>query len=498
MDDNMRVFFISLTLLFGLASLWLASQFWGIGYDPDSIIYEDVAENWLDGYGIARFDFSTGNRFPMTNFPPLYPLILAALSQIFGTVANSARLLNTALWGGMWLMVYAWIYRGLRNYKIAWGFTTLLMINLMVLQVFGTSWSEPLFMMLGLSGLWLILSYYETWQWRHLILASALFACAILTRYAGVAFVMTTGIILFTASNRSWRERIQSITVLGFISGLPLFIWLLRNVSVRGDVANRDFGFTLLGLPQLQNTFQTFGNWLIPIPEPASNIVVLALVGLLLCWSVFQTRKHQASLTIESQILRWWIIIYTLFIIASFSFIDPRIPFTYRILLPAYIGIIMLVGRYVAKHWTQFPKILRLTWVVMGLVLLVINGLLGLNWTMIINREGQQYSSAQFQTSKIVQNLRESPPTATIYTNNNFLFHYLTDSPAHTLPPANDTNFDDWLNTLPNDEAIQIVFFGLFSQREWESTEQIESILPLTIIDDSDAVTVYQLEKPNE
>lgn len=494
----MRILSISLILIFGLASLWFASQSWGIGYDPDSIIYEDVAENWVAGYGIARFDFTSGDRYPMTNFPPLYPLILGVLSQIFGTVANSARLLNTALWGGLWLMVYAWIYRGLRIHKIAWCFATILMVNLMVLQVFGTSWSEPLFMTLGFSGLWVILKYHQTWQWRHLILASSLFACAILTRYAGVAFVLTTAIILFAATQRSWRDRIQSLTVLGFVSGLPLFIWLLRNVSVRGDVANRNIGFTMLGLPQLESTFQTIGIWLIPIPDLTFNMVILGFIGVLLCWTIFQTRKHQTPIPIASHILRWWIVIYTLFILASFSLIDPRIPFNYRILLPAYVGIIMLVGRHVARHWTHFSRFLRITWIVTALVLIGINGLLGLNWAVIMNRTGQQYSSSQFQKSPIIQALHESPPSATIYTNNNFLYHYLTDSPAHTLPSANDTNFDEWLGNLPDENTIQIVFFGFLSQREWESTEQIESLLPLTVIHTSDVVTVYQLEQPNE
>ena len=494
----MRIVSISFILIFGFVSLWFASEQWGIGYDPDSIIYEDVAENWVAGYGIARFDFSTAERYPMTNFPPLYPLILGVLSQIFGNVADSARILNTALWGGVWLMVYAWIYRGLHNHKSAWCFATLLMINLMVFQVFGTSWSEPLFMMLGLSGLWLFLKYYEVWQWRYLISASLLFACAILTRYAGVAFVMTAGIVLLTAKHQPWRVRIQSLVGLGLISGLPLLMWLVRNVSVRGDVANRNVGFTLIGLPELESTIKTLGIWLLPVPETIVTVTILAIVGLLLGWAVFNTRKRLLPATIENTILRWWILIYVLFIVASFSLIDPRIPFNYRILLPAYIGLIIIIGHYFASHWEHFSKSLRIIAVVTGMVLIGINALLGLNWVVIINRTGQQYSSAQFRQSPIIQDFRTSPTSARIYSNNIFLYHYLTDKPAETLPWATGTDFDAWLDNLPNDKPIQIVFFGFLSQREWESTEQIEAVLPVTVITGSDVVTVYELELDNE
>lgn len=494
----MRIVSISFILLFGFVSLWFVSQQWGIGYDPDSIIYEDVAENWIAGYGIARFDFTTGERYPMTNFPPLYPLVLGLLSQIMGDVANSARILNTALWGGIWLLVYAWIKRGFDTHKIAWSFATLLMVNLMVLQVFGTSWSEPLFMIFGLSGLWLIVKYYERWQWRYLVGASGLFACAILTRYAGVAFVITASIVILMASHQSWRNRIQSLIGLGMISGLPLLMWLMRNVSVRGDIANRDLRFTSLGQPQLESSIQTLGVWLIPVPELTVNLLVLAIIGGLLGWMAFNTRKHPSSTTIENQVMRWWIIIYMLFIVASFSLIDPRIPFNYRILLPAYIGLIIIIGRYFATHWMHLSKSLRLIWVVVGLVLIGINSLLSLNWSTLINRTGQQYSSAQFQKSAIIQDLRESSTSAIIYTNNNFLYHYLTNMPAQPLPSATETDFGDWLNHLPDDETIQIVFFSFLSQREWESTIQIEALLPVTVIDGSDVVTLYQLEMSNE
>jgi len=491
----MRLITNILFLSLGLLCLWLASSQWGIGYDPDSIIYEDVAENLFAGYGISRFDFSTGERYPMTNFPPFYPIVLGILSQVIGTVADSARLLNTALWGILWLIVYAWVKRDNQAHTIAWASASLLMLNLFIFQVFGTSWSEPLFLVLGFSGLWFIISYRKTWQWRDLILAGVLFACAILTRYAGVALVATAFMILLTVQNQSWRNRVTAILTLGIVSGTPLLMWLLRNVSVRGDVANRDVGFTLVGLPQLDTAVRTIGSWLLPIPELTVNLIVIGIFVLLIGWMVIQHRNTNNQADTIAIMMRWWVLIYVLFIIVSFTLLDPRIPFNYRILLPAWVGLIIGIGRWIALNWHRFGRGQQLIWRLTIIVLLCLNALLSLNWANVLLRNGQQYSGALFQKSVLIQALRDNQPSASLYTTNNFLFHYLTDQPADLLPYADTNNFDAWLTTLP-DEPIQIIFFNSLSQRSWESADQLEASLPVTLLESDSAVNIYQLERP--
>lgn len=495
----MRFISISFTLLFGVTILWLASSLWGIGYDPDSIIYEDVAENWLAGDGISRFDFATGDTFPMTNFPPLYPLILGIISQLTGTVAAAARVLNTGLWAVLWLLVYAWIRRDNQARSIAWMGAGLLMLNLFIFQVFGTSWSEPLFLVLGFGGLWLFTRYYSEGQSRYLISTGILFACAILTRYAGIALVATACMVLLTTAEYSWRKRLTTIAGLGLISGMPLLLWLLRNISVRGDVANRDVGFTLIGLPQLDSTIRTVGSWLLPIPEVSLNIAVIMVILVLVVWTMVQTRRPEATSDILMMTVCWWILIYLLFIIASFTFLDPRIPFNYRILLPAYVGLMIVVGRYLANHWDQLSRWLRIIWVITGLALLMINGLLSVNWAVIIGNNGQQYSSSSFQQSQLLDDLRVTSLSDTIlYTNNNFLLHYQTGKAAQVLPSPDAVDWQVWQEELPDNTRVQIVFFSILSQRNWDSTDQLKSLLPLSVVQESDVVSLYELEQLNE
>ncbi len=491
----MRIFTTIAILIFGLTCLWVASSQWGIGYDPDSIIYEDVAENLFSGHGISRFEFATGDRYPMTNFPPFYPTVLGVLSQIFGSVALSARLLNTVLWMCLWGIVYLFIKRDNTSHSLAWMTASLLMLNLFVFQVFGTSWSEPLFLVLGFSGLWLILNYIKSSAWHYLVGAGLLFACAILTRYAGVALVATSALMLLMAVQFSLRKRLTSIVILGFLSGTPLLLWLMRNVSVRGDVANRDVGFTLVGVEQLDTMIRTIGTWLLPIPILAVNLIVIGLLSCLVFWAwthIRTTDDTDSDLIITT--MRWWIVIYILFIIASFTFLDPRIPFNYRMLLPAWVGVMILVGRWLTLHWHRLSRLTKMTWGLTAIILLVLNALLSVNWSVILMQSGQQYSSAIFQQSETIQHLTNNPRIERIYTNNNFLFHYLTDQPADVLPFPND-NMDNWVERLP-DEPMLIVFFNALSERGWESNEQLETLLPVTRIDGDDVIGIYELERP--
>src|SRR5437773_7282146 len=55
----------------------LVSTRWGIGGYPDSLVYVGVARSILDGSGV-RFFNDMGEFAPVTQYPPLYPSMMAA------------------------------------------------------------------------------------------------------------------------------------------------------------------------------------------------------------------------------------------------------------------------------------------------------------------------------------------------------------------------------------------------------------------------------------
>lgn len=498
MTLQLRIFYL-LTCLCGIVLLLFATGKWGIGYDPDSIIYEDVAQNWLAGQGISRFDFATGESYPLTNFPPLYPLTLAILSQITGTIAQAARILNIALWVILWLMTAAWIQKYRPSPKIAWLGANLLMFNFYVLQVYGTSWSEPLFMALAFSGLWLFVSYHQQDKQGYLVAASALIGLAILTRYAGLALLGTIILILIFQREKTIFQRLRALLIAGLVSGLPLLLWFLRNLSLSGDVANRALGIHPPALPQLESTLQTLANFLLPFSDMTINIITLFVILFLLIIAYRQLPSESQSLDFISRLLTLWIVIYMLFILASFTFADARIPFNYRILIPAYVALLIIIARWIAHYSSAWGRGLRLVWIIAGVSVLILNGIMALVWTNTIANYGHQYSSRIFQESQIIADLQDLPPEVLIVTNNNFLFHYLTDHPAQLVPFPSESGVDKWLNDMAQNkvDTIWLVYFRWLGEQGWSSAQEIESMLPLTLIASAPEVNLYQVDLPH-
>lgn len=97
-QDSRKIIRTAIILfLIGLAGsglLWYSTQPWGVGVGYDSFYYITSARNLISGQGLGTIDVD-GSIIPLTKFPPLYPLILAALSFTSGLgIINVARLIK--------------------------------------------------------------------------------------------------------------------------------------------------------------------------------------------------------------------------------------------------------------------------------------------------------------------------------------------------------------------------------------------------------------------
>jgi len=70
---------LGLGLLAGMI-IWVATP-WGLGIEYDSVFYWSAAENLLGGRGLGRLN-GAGQFIPLTQFPPLYPLFMAAVAVV--------------------------------------------------------------------------------------------------------------------------------------------------------------------------------------------------------------------------------------------------------------------------------------------------------------------------------------------------------------------------------------------------------------------------------
>src|SRR5438093_4844207 len=94
LSRNALIAVVGAVALLGSCILLISTR-WGIGGYPDSLVYVGVARSILDGSGV-RFFNDMGQFAPVTQYPPLYPSMMAA----FGIIG-----LNPLL-GSRWISVY--------------------------------------------------------------------------------------------------------------------------------------------------------------------------------------------------------------------------------------------------------------------------------------------------------------------------------------------------------------------------------------------------------
>ncbi len=216
---------VGLSAVLAAALVWWATAVWGAGLSPDAIAYAAIAERIRDhgqvGYWLE----------PRTStWPPLFPLVLAAVSAITGSsVVDAGRMVNSVVAGLIVVVVAALAWRllrsrWLRGLAIA---TAVVAQPLAVVEV--KVWSEPLFVLLVLLLLLVLAGVPGRRPVARLVGAAALAAAAFSTRYAGLAVVPAAVVALAVWPRRTaWRERAAHVAWFGVPAAMAaggLLLW---------------------------------------------------------------------------------------------------------------------------------------------------------------------------------------------------------------------------------------------------------------------------------
>jgi hypothetical protein len=176
----------------------------GVGLSPDSLEYLGVARNLLDGHGLT-VPFGSVVEDPqaggaMTNFPPLYPLLLA----IGGGGLVWARVLALLLLAVTAGCVTLLVRRHAVSRPAAVGIALLLCAPDFV-RVHSMAWSEPVLLAAIAAGSLALAEHLARPTRRATWVALlALAAAAPMARYAGVAFVVA--VVVALGVRRRWRD----------------------------------------------------------------------------------------------------------------------------------------------------------------------------------------------------------------------------------------------------------------------------------------------------
>jgi len=240
----------------------LSTSKFGPGISADSVAYMHAARSLAGGDGFVYFGFNA----PFIQWPPLYPSLLALAELFKADIWAAANYLNAFILGLIIFISGMWFSRKVKNgIYVLWGLGAMA-FSVPLLYVSRYVWSEPLFILLLLLFIIEMEKYFKTQKSSFLLLSAVFAALACMTRYIGVVLILTGAVVILLQCKR-FVDRLYSILVFGFISGLPLGIWAVRNYILSRTL----FGARTPSIYTLKQnivlTIKTLASWALPLAE---------------------------------------------------------------------------------------------------------------------------------------------------------------------------------------------------------------------------------------
>lgn len=481
LTHNQYFYYILLILaIIGVLLLRYITPF-GLGLVNDSVGYIAGARNLIAGHGYSRVT-GNGSFVPITNYPPMFSLLMAAVGITGLEIVRAARLVVLLCFAVNIIMCGELSRRLTASNAFGILGAVLFLISEPFLQIHAYALSEPLYLSLSMLTLLSLQKYATIKQtpgshlaYLFLALSGVLACLSFLTRYPGVALYITALLVVFLF-NQSWRKRSLD-SLIFFTASLPgVIIWSLRNAIVSGNPANRALTYHLIPVDKVTEGLNNFWSWFLPddivnISDTSSNIIawqmitLLLMAGLLiLIVKILTILKQKSAIlaNIWSGILIFSLhtLIYIAVIVFTLTFLDASPIFEHRILSPAYISLLLLIPVSLAWLWNKnvWTKVLS---AVISLTLITTFALDSLPSVQNLHEYGQGYISLRWQRSSVIEVVKELPPII-LFSNKTQAVYLLAERPAYVLVspfnPATQTERSDYDATL--DVIRQMVYDG--------------------------------------
>lgn len=493
-----------LTVLIALSAAILFGPItrWGIGLGSDSLAYIGGARNLLAGDGFTR---TTGayEKVPITHFPPLYAVSLAAAGGLLHLdPLQAARPWHAVLlFLGALLTALAFAWMAHRPWMAPLG-AALFAANNVFFETFAWGLSEALYLVLLLASLITMAAYVRHRSRPALILAAALVAGIYLTRYAGLALILTGLLVLLVIYTGRRADRIALAIFLG-ITLAPIVLLTLANTLVAGSPVNRGFTWHPPAIGELRLAVRGVWEWLLPAkvlagqdPELPPYVrafllllaSLLALTGALLVRARRTVRGETETTFLHglSLLASLHIVVYTVLLLANWTLVDASTPINDRILSPIYLSLLLLIGAGFALLVRSRSRPLR--WLSLPLALILV--LVAIDDTIDVARRihagGLGYASSSWKTSPTIQAITELPPDP-ILTDQADAVYLLTGRPAfiifaRTNPVTGQPrpDYDAWLasvrHTMCDENGWLVIFIPDLLQFNPVDREMIETV----------------------
>ena len=311
----------------------------GAGASTDSVVYLSAARSLLAGDGLIAFSRS-GGMAPLTFYPPLYPIVLAALSAAGPEVLAAARVLSVAAFATTSLVIAGCVGWTTRRPIAAGAAGVATVASVPLWSVHGWALTEPLFLLVLVVAVWTTAAEVTGYGDRWWIVAGIAAGAAALTRYAGVAVVVAVPVAIVILGTRPRRARLLRAAAAAALGGIPSLVWLLATRASASGTGGRTVIARGFDPAQLRELVATLRWWIAPrLPVVAAFGV--GVVAVLVIAGVRRpgTPRERALLATATTT----VVAYGVVLVVNDVLLTSATGWNNRILAPVYILLLLVV-----------------------------------------------------------------------------------------------------------------------------------------------------------
>ncbi len=458
------IFLFGITLL-GVGLLWYTTPH-GMALVNDSINYIDGARNIISGHGYSRV-LGDGAYAPVTNFPPIYSIILAGF-LLAGVDGISATWWLSLVFYGINLILVGWLGYKITTSRIFGILTALLFVASAPFLNFHTfALTEPIFLFTFFLSLIFLLQFLARKKWYWIVLSGVFASLAYLTRYIGASLFVTAiaALLIFLPGIKN-KFRSSLLFVAGAVPAVA--IWTVRNILLTGNATNRQSMWHIIPAESIQEGALSFWMWLLPERYNLIErflgfwqVLLYFLLAGFLFVLVFVAVKYWLNRnkpTFQCQAV--WIVamqaaVYLLLLIFTLAYLDASVNFETRILMPIYNMMLLLFVAGVHWLWIHKSIFLKISAVFITIALLLSFAEDTLDVVRVNRSQGQGFANEYWTETQIWRELQKYPDRI-IYTNRIRAVNLFLDRGAFILPsPINPSTGLPWENYDKNVATIR-------------------------------------------
>jgi 4-amino-4-deoxy-L-arabinose transferase-like glycosyltransferase len=476
---NLTITLIVVIALLGSLIIYY-STVWGPWVYSDSTEYIVSARNLIQGHGLGLFGAS-GRFHPLYLHPPFYSLVLSFFGILGADLVIAARWIDIILFGLTILLLGVTIYVYTKTPWLAIIASFVFLSIPVVVDVFSGAMSEPLFLFTGLASLCLILLFLKNNHILLLITAGVSAGAAMLTRYSGLAFIITGVCMLLIFSSTPWKKRIIDVLTYGMLSCLPTVGWLiwLRTQSLGVRTAPINVNWVDQFIKFRLAAMEIFWSW-IPFTSLlprysyhlARNILIFfsLLIVILICLTVWKMLKNNQRVIDPTDGLIFGVLMIVLavaylFVLAfSYIFTYPPPDLISRTFLPVQFAVILGLFSLILFFIRPWQNAKWLVSVPIFIALVISISYLHDSFDLVsrYHQDGAGYTAKDWRNAVIFNQLEQLPANIPLISNESAMVLFDTNRPAYDIselidksPQAITSRFGDDPNDIPQKAFLE-------------------------------------------